>query len=129
MSGLITTSGSLDFGPLSNRDNIMLARTMRLAAKSHMAHKHAAILYKSGRVLSFGVNSGRNSHPTMEINRKDYTYHAEINAIRLVDKPTLQGATLYVARINKTGEPLLSLPCRNCIIELRSAGIKRVVYT
>lgn len=129
MSGLITTSGSLDFGPLSNRDEQMLARAIDVAKVSTEKHKHGALIYRNGRVLGIGVNRARNSHPTMEIPTNAYTYHAEIIAMSLVTHTTLQGSTIYVARVNKAGKPLNSLPCRRCLIKLVSSGIKRVVYT
>lgn len=129
VSGSLTNSISLTIGPLSSRDEVMLSRAKRMALYSVQKHRHGAIVYKSGRVISGGVNSLRNQHPTMEIDKRDYTRHAEINAIMHIDKEVLQGSTIYIARINKRGEALCSAPCRNCLIAIESAGIKRIVHT
>jgi deoxycytidylate deaminase len=95
-----------------------------------MKQKHGALIYKAGRVLAVGINTTRNQHPTMEISHSDYTYHAEINAIRAVGNPgDLKGATVYIARTNRSGTLAYSAPCNECLKAINSAGIKRIVYS
>lgn len=53
--------------------------------------------------------------------------HAEVDALRQVSDA--RGATMFVARISKKGEPALSKPCERCSKKLAKAGIKRVCYT
>lgn len=121
---------SLTIGPLSNRDKDMLDRAMYVARASTCKQRHGALIYKSGRVIGVGVNVSRNSHPTMEIPFYAYSSHAEVKAIDAVyDGKLLQGATIYVARINKSGDPMNSLPCRRCMLDIESTGIKRIVHT
>ena len=117
---------------LSNRDHAMLARAVEIAKQSTCKQKHGAIIYKSGRVLAVGINATRNEHPSMEISRRDYTYHAECAAIRGVgntNRSANENATIYVARINRQGKPVNSFPCISCQTWAALAGIKRVVFT
>lgn len=113
--------------PLSKRDKAMLARAAEVAKQSSCKQKHGAILYRGGRVLAVGVNSQRNEHPSMEIDPTEYTYHAEVAAMFGVH--STEGATLFVARINRRGNPVYSCPCENCMHSILVGGIKRVVFT
>lgn len=40
-----------------------------------------------------------------------------------------EGATVYVARVDKAGEYKLSKPCPMCHEALKHVGVKKVVYT
>ena len=115
--------------PLSNRDKNMLARAVAVARQSTCKQKHGAVIYRGGRVLSVGVNSTRNEHPTMEIDKTAYTYHAEVAAIYAIQSGDYKNATLYIARINRRGNPVFSGPCTDCMYMILASGIKRVVFT
>ena len=118
--------------PISNRDKQMLSRAVEIAKQSTMKQKHGALIYKAGKVLAVGVNSQRNFHPTMEIDLADYTYHAELSAYRALGVPHLfsgEGTTLYIARVNRRGTPVMSAPCEGCLWFILNHGIKRVVFT
>lgn len=41
----------------------------------------------------------------------------------------LKNATIYVARVNNSGEQMMSKPCINCQEALRARGIKKVFFT
>lgn len=100
-----------------------------LATKSDLRHKHGAVVVKSGRVLGMGYNKQRN-HPSVIMegrHRLDCGYHAEIDALKRVPDP--RGCTIFVARVNRQGEDLLSKPCDNCAKELERLGVKKVIYT
>ena len=122
--------------PTSQRDKLNLNRAIKVASTGNLKHRHGAVIYKSGRVLSVGINSQRNADTSASVMPSDaYTVHAEqaaINALTLgrncrVD--LTEGATLYVVRINRAGDTMLSLPCSDCLIAITAAGIKRVVYS
>lgn len=55
--------------------------------------------------------------------------HAECAALQACRKADLKGATIYVARINKKGTPLMSKPCERCEATLREAGVNKMVWT
>jgi tRNA(Arg) A34 adenosine deaminase TadA len=46
-----------------------------------------------------------------------------------MDRAVTEGATIYVARVGKTGEFKMSKPCSMCHAAMKHVGIKRVVYT
>lgn len=107
----------------------MLSMARVMAEKSQLHHKHGAIVFKSGRVLGRGYNKPRN-HPRMieDGNHAEQCgYHAEVVAMR--DAGNVEGATIFVARINNNGEDLLSKPCKNCQKVLISRKVKNIVYT
>lgn len=113
---------------LSRRDKAMLSRAAQVANTGTEKHMHGAVLYKSGRVLSVGVNVHRNSHPTMEIPYGAYTVHAEQAALRAVGDAFERGSTLYVVRVGAKSL-LNSHPCNSCIVDLICYGIDRVVFS
>lgn len=91
--------------------------------------KHGAVIVKGGRVLSVGLNKFRN-HPTIipsEYIKTSCSTHAEIDALRKVSN--VRGATMYIARVNKSGQERLSRPCDYCFEALIDAGITKIVYT
>lgn len=118
--------------PTSQRDRLNLNRAIKVASTGNLKHRHGAVIYKSGRVLAVGINTQRNADTSASVMPSDaYTVHAEQAAINsLTRAPWLtEGATLYVVRINRAGDTMLSLPCSDCLIAITAAGIKRVVYS
>ena len=99
------------------------------AKKSKHFFKVGAIIAKGKRILSRGYNS--RNHCTL--NRLYHTRHAEMNAIEKMLKTKehsllLEGATLYVARVTKTGLGI-SKPCPQCQALIHTVGIKKVIHT
>ena len=106
---------------MSNRDKSYLKLAAKIAQASDCVHKHGAVIIRGGSVLAVGINKWKSFSPEVG------STHAEMDALsRLRDA---KGATIYVSRINRRGEPLLSKPCKECMESLEDAGIKRVVYT
>ena len=56
------------------------------------------------------------------------TIHAEVSAVKSC-RGSVEGATIYVARVNNAGVPRMSKPCNECRGILAYAGVKRVVWT
>ena len=118
--------------PASSRDKINLNRAIKVASTGNLKHRHGAVIYKSGRVLAVGINTQRNADTSASVMPSDaYTVHAEQAAINSLTRAVglTEGATLYVVRINRAGDTMLSLPCSDCLIAITAAGIKRVVYS
>lgn len=114
---------------LSKTQKNRLTRAMKLAELSTCNQRHGAIIMRSGAVISVGVNSYRNSPGMFDVVEGAHiSWHAEIAAIRAY-KGDLNGTTLYVARINNNGKPMMSKPCINCQKAIKKAGIKKIVYT
>lgn len=101
-----------------------------LATKSELRHRHGALIVKSGRVLGMGYNKRRN-HPA-NVNpgrhRYDCGVHAEAAAIKDAGS-NVRGATIFVARVNRHGEDLLSKPCPRCQDLIERMELKSVVHT
>ena len=97
-------------------------------------HRHAAIIVKSGRVLSSGVNRIK-THPDAVIEAEDgeiicKSVHAEMDAIlKVKNKEQLKGATIYVARKGRLDQVGMSLPCSMCQRNLVKYGFRKAVFT
>jgi tRNA(Arg) A34 adenosine deaminase TadA len=94
--------------------------------ESNERTRHGCIIVKSGAVQSRGNNTYRNQPGIIE-DVNALSVHAEINALR--GRNNLSGCVAYIARVNSHGEKRQSRPCPDCLAALKSAGIKRIVYT
>ena len=115
---------------LSKRQKAYMNVARFLATKSDLRHKHGAVVVKSGRVLGLGYNKRRN-HPRVIMDgrhRLDSGYHAEAVAIKDAGD-NVRGATIFVARVNKQGDDLMSKPCEHCQELIQESGIKNVLWT
>jgi deoxycytidylate deaminase len=104
----------------------------RTAQKSeYKRFRHGAVLVKGGSVRNTGANSGDYCSFGARFRSQPgkATIHAEIASILGLDKSITEGATVYVARINKQETYRLSKPCPMCEAVLRHVGVKKVVYT
>ncbi|MGW7201534.1 hypothetical protein [Streptomyces chryseus] len=97
---------------------------IRQARRSDCRHKVGAVLVAGNRVLAASPNLPRNS-PVIDF--RNASFHAEEAVLRRARNAA--GATAYVARVNSSGIPLLSRPCRRCQDALKAAGILRVYFT
>jgi deoxycytidylate deaminase len=115
---------------LSKSENSFLAVARYMASKSLSRQKHGAVVVKSGRVIGIGYNKNKN-HPmavSPEHIKTHCSRHAEIEAIRDA-RFAVDGAILYVARINRQGKDRYSKPCKYCQAVIESSKIKKVIYT
>jgi len=117
----------VQFG-VSNQQRNFLNIASKVAETSTMDQRHGAVVVKTGRVLSVGVNKWRNPS-LISINHYDpnLTVHAEIDALNRVSDA--RGATIYVSRVDKFGQEQYSRPCERCEKALAAAGVKAVIYT
>jgi tRNA(Arg) A34 adenosine deaminase TadA len=115
------------------RINRLIERARRIAEQStYGAFRHGAILAKGNRVLSQGWNSKDFCQFAERFYHKDdgnATRHAEIACIHNVERSILQGSTIFVVRINRTGILRMSKPCPMCQSALRHVGVEKVVYS
>lgn len=122
---------------LSRTQRDTLRKAVKIAQQSQggCRQSHAAIVVKGGRILSIGINKLRNDPAMFSIwNDDDYaisdiSVHAEIDAISKVKKKSLEGSTVYVARVAPSGVTALSRPCPACYQALLVSGVKKVVYS
>lgn len=98
-----------------------------LSQKSNYFHKLGAVVVKKNKIVGMGYNKPNKTHPKSNNNFK--TVHAELDAILGVNLNELNGATIYVYRETKDGEPANAKCCKNCEELLRMVGIKKICYT
>lgn len=106
--------------------NKALVEALRVAATSRGRHKHGAVVVRRGKTVAAEVN--RTTSDARFSNRPICSIHAELAAI-LAAGSLARGATLYVARVNRQGEPRDSAPCKKCRGFIQRSGIVRVVHT
>ena len=115
------------------RDEQFLQLAIDAAFRSKSKFRLGAVLVKKNRVLSFGVNNMKKTHPACARPgvRPEFStgLHAEVDATVGVSKGDLERSKLYVARILKNGKPAMAKPCEGCTRHLRELGIREVIYT
>lgn len=110
---------------VSCKDFSFLRQAARQAMTStHHRFKLGAVLVKSGRVLSQGINVAKKT-PLTPPHRE--SIHAEMTAIRNAKNP--HGGTIYVARMSSAGEMANAKPCEYCVEHMLENGIYRVVFS
>lgn len=120
--------------PLSNahkRDLDMIELAMQVAENSPLYQKHGAVIVgRGGKVIATGFNNHRIGHHS-----SCFSTHAEINALNKCDRTMLEGARMYVVRLNRQNAevPRNSKPCHDCEIRIkkmiRDYGLEKVFYT
>ena len=93
---------------------------------THSRYLVGAAIYKGSRLISIGWAQDK-THP--KVHSIFRWQHAEMSALVGTKKVDLSSATIYVARIIKSGEYRIAKPCEDCERILRAAGLKNVVYT
>ena len=97
----------------------------------HDTFRHGAVLIKGGSVLNIAANNDNHTSFGQRFRSQPgrATQHAETACVLGIDRAITQGATVYAARINRSGEWKMSKPCSMCHEVMKFVGIKRVVYT
>jgi len=107
-------------------------------SKGACGYRMGAILVQKSQIISTGYNRSCGNIPPDIFNthRKSSLLgilHAEIDAILGV-LPGLNAqldsrTKIYVSGISKAGNPIIAMPCKNCIRVLWNCGIKRIYYS
>jgi deoxycytidylate deaminase len=115
---------------LSKNEQAFLSVARYFATKSASNKRHGAVVVKSGRVLGTGYNKNKNNPMAVspEHIKTHCSRHAEVEAIRDANW-NVEGAVLYVARVNNQGQDRNSKPCRICQVVINETKIKKVIYT
>lgn len=114
---------------LSKGDQRFLNIAIKVAETSEAKMRHGAVVVRGGSVIGVGVNKRKNDPLIIEQgkHRSSCGDHAEVSALKRTSKT--EGATIYIARVNRKAEPVNSKPCNNCQESLDKAGIRKVVFT
>jgi deoxycytidylate deaminase len=92
--------------------------------------KMAAVIYDRNRLISIGLNSHK-THPLAKQFQKNVhalKIHAEIAAI-VNARQSVEGMSMFIARVNRSGLPMLAKPCNGCFRAITAFGIKNVHWT
>lgn len=97
---------------------------------SEHSFKHGAVLVKGGKILKAACNKARSVRFAHKFHHaKHGSLHAEIGVILNLDKKTTYGTSIYVVRILKTGEFVMSRPCEMCQLIAQEMGVKEIFFT
>ena len=108
------------------RDRKFYYAARRLANQSSYSIRVGAVAANNGKLLAGAFNTIRN--PSSNVPFGHATFHAERNCLLMVPFDSLRRATLYVARIDKSGKRMPSRPCNRCMVFLQQRGIRELVY-
>src|SRR5438445_6984447 len=105
----------LGFG-VSSGELSMISHAKKVAARSQQHFKHAAVVFKGGAVVGYGVN--------------DACLHAEVNALHSIDGwVDKRYLTLLSIRITPTGVIRCARPCPACVKFMREHGVHTVLFS
>lgn len=110
------------------RHENLIKRAVRVAHDSTYRWQHGAVVAKGNKVLGFAPNKFRNAPFVDEHNVSDHAERATLRELLKV-REDLRGCTIYIARINKAGNTMMSRPCTDCMKAIIDAGIKEIVFT
>jgi len=113
----------------------ILKKAIRLAFELPLNKQRvcAIITTRQGKILSIGFNSFTKTAPKQKyfaskVNQPSKQYlHAEIHA--LLRCRSNKAYTIYVARVDRFGRPLLAHPCPICKFAIKESNIKEIIYT
>lgn len=109
--------------------NKLLNQCLGQAFKSTFKFKHGAIIVYKNYIIGAGYNI-KFTHPFILPYNQYKTLHAEMVALlRVKNKRLLRHSVMYIARINKHGELMLSKPCNTCMRIIKSFGLTDIYYT
>jgi deoxycytidylate deaminase len=118
---------------LKGRHRRYIEASARAAEDSEFPnYRHGAVLVRGGSILSTAFNKSNHINWANKFRNKDCghaTHHAEVGTILGMAREKTMGATLYVARIGKSGELKMSKPCEMCQQVLAHVGVKKVYYS
>lgn len=100
------------------------------ACRSEHLHGHGAVVYKRKNI----IQSGRNQYCAMNRirhfnSKRIWSVHAEMNALAGLPRHMTKNADIVVVRVNKNGDIVNSKPCDICMGLIRSAQIRKVLYS
>jgi pyrimidine deaminase RibD-like protein len=110
----------------------MLAKAIQYAKKNPVKGlpRFAALITDKKRIVSYGFNSWT-THPLQAkfcMHPEAIHLHAEIAAIAAA-KCDVEGMSMFVARVLRSGEPALARPCKGCQDALLAFKFKNVYWT
>ena len=97
------------------------------ARKSVGRFRLGAVIFKKNAIISSGYNKPGKTSPKSPAPFK--SLHAEFDAIVGNSRDSIRGASIYVHRLKRNGNPGLAKPCQYCAGMLLGLGIKKILYS
>jgi deoxycytidylate deaminase len=113
-----------------NKDERFINLASKVAVLSAHKFRIGAVIVQGSRTISFGINKYKSHPKQMNHHTAEHadSIHAELDAI-INSRGNAEGATIYIVRLLQDGTIAMARPCFHCIKELKSAGVKRIVYS
>ena len=108
--------------------NVLNAVIEEAGKSTHHPH-FGAVVFKGKRIFGSGHNGIRSSSLPMKHRHWEESLHAEQAALLNLDWNKLQGCSMLVVRVSKTGVFGNCRPCPMCSKIINHVGIKNVFYT
>jgi pyrimidine deaminase RibD-like protein len=102
-----------------------MKRAIEVAAQSRCHYRHGCVVVSNGKVVAAETNR-RVGNPDSEW-RKAHI-HAEAAALMAAGDKAY-GASVYIARVSKSGVPAESRPCKKCERLINKYKVMTVVWT
>jgi len=116
----------------SDNNYHLISKTIGIALRSNLNFKLGAIIVKHNKIISTGYNQLRHQS-SLKTTHWSGSLHAEVacilNALRVTSTKTIQGSTMFVVRVRKSGKLGLAMPCADCYSVIENVGIKRVMFS
>lgn len=109
------------------RTKRFVSQALAVAKQSECRYTVGALLVRGERIMAASANRWRNDPEFVPY--LHCSYHAETSVLKLIDPHMAKGATVVVARINKSGKACMAKPCPRCMRAMTKAGISKVIYT
>jgi deoxycytidylate deaminase len=110
--------------------NTLIRICLEEARKSDNRHRLGAVIYRKNTILSanhnYSLRATKSLHPRFRT--WPGSIHAEVATI-LSARCDLVGASMFLLRINRKEEFLLSKPCAQCMAYIKFTGIRKVTYS
>lgn len=105
----------------------MIETAAHIALRSTMrTHRTGAVIVRDSVVIS----NGWSHTPHYRLSNGQRSIHAEIHALARGRHKNLDGSEIFIATVSgKSGNLTNAMPCLDCAIALRSAGVYAVHYT
>lgn len=113
--------------------NRIINQSRKFYDKNGDTYQHYSFLVDGNKIISWGKNNKKKSHPFSA--RHGYTYfkiHSELAAIKEFPYSLAELEGLYSmvnVRLNKKLEIMLAAPCFQCIRMLDFFGIREIIYS
>lgn len=100
-----------------------------LEKSEHPIFKMSAVIFKGGRIISFGHSCFRSNGIPIKYKKHEHTLHAEQSAIMNGNKDKMKGSSILILRTNPSGNLSLAYPCSYCLESIYFVKIKWMYYS